>query len=145
MRRYPGNQREAANRLLAAPQQRLAPWQCVVVLGCTAAAALLAGGSKRGPASGTGAAPEGNGLEKRDAALDEAIRSGMKRASIPGAIVGVWREGQPPYVRAFGVRDTTSGEPMTTDLSMRIGSNSRTFTVTGILMLADRGKLGLDE
>jgi len=145
MRRYPGNQREAANRLLAAPQQRLAPWQCVVVLGCTAAAALLAGCSKRGPASGTGAAPEVNAMEKRDAALDEAIRSGMKRASIPGAIVGVWREGQPPYVRAFGVRDTASGEPMTTDLSMRIGSNSRAFTVTGILMLADQGKLDLDD
>jgi D-alanyl-D-alanine carboxypeptidase len=117
----------------------------VVVLGCTAAAALLAGCSKCGPASGTGAAPEVNAMEKRDAALDEVIRSGMKRASIPGAIVGVWREGQPPYVRAFGVRDTASGEPMATDLSMRIGSNSRAFTVTGILMLADRGKLGLDE
>src|SRR2546430_4909045 len=32
-----------------------------------------------------------------------------------------------------------------TDLSMRIGSTSKTFTVTAILMLAKEGKLGLDD
>src|SRR5262249_43142481 len=47
--------------------------------------------------------------------------------------------------RAFGVRDTASGEPMTTGLYMRIGSNTKAFVVTGILMLADQGKLGLDD
>ena len=34
---------------------------------------------------------------------------------------------------------------MATDLYMRIGSNSKAFTVTAILMLADQGKLGLDD
>src|SRR5262249_8042775 len=43
------------------------------------------------------------------------------------------------------VRDTASGEPMTTDLSMRIGSNSRAFTVTALLQLVDQGKLRLDD
>jgi len=146
MRHDPDNQPETPSRSRAAPHQRLAPWRCVVVLGCAAAAALLAGCSNAGPASsGTGAALEASTTEKRDAALAEAIRSGMQRASIPGAIVGVWREGQPPYVRAFGVRDTASGEPMATDLSMRIGSNTKAFVVTAILMLADQGKLGLDD
>ena len=32
---------------------------------------------------------------------------------------------------------------MATDLYMRIGGNSKTFTVTAILMLADQGKLVL--
>ena len=102
------------------------------------------GGDQQGEGKQT-AAPEASATEKRDAALAEAIRSGMQRASIPGAIVGVWREGQPPYVRAFGVRDTASGEPMATDLYMRIGSNTKAFVVTAILMLADQGKLGLDD
>jgi len=146
MRRDPGKQLEAPNRLRAALHQRLAPWRCVVVLSCAAAAALLAGYSNAGPASsGTGAALEASATEKSDAALAEAIRSAMQRASIPGAIVGVWREGQPPYVRAFGVLDMASGEPMATDLSMRIGSNTKAFVVTAILMLADQGKLGLDD
>src|SRR5262245_33304156 len=34
---------------------------------------------------------------------------------------------------------------MTTDLYIRIGSVTKTFTVTAILMLADQGKLGLDN
>jgi len=34
---------------------------------------------------------------------------------------------------------------MATDLYMRIAGTSKTFTVTAILMLADMGKLGLDE
>src|SRR5829696_8256573 len=34
---------------------------------------------------------------------------------------------------------------MAPDLYMRIGSTTKTFTVTAILMLADQGKLGLDD
>jgi D-alanyl-D-alanine carboxypeptidase len=69
----------------------------------------------------------------------------MKNAGAPGAIVGIWQDGQEPYIKAFGVQDTATGEPMTTDLHMRIGSNSKTFTITSILMLADQGKLNLDD
>ena len=45
-----------------------------------------------------------------------------------------------------GVRCPRYGDrqPMATDLFMRIGSTSKTFTVTAVLMLADQGKLGLD-
>jgi len=78
-------------------------------------------------------------------ALDKAIPAAMARASIPGTIVGVWQDGREPYVRAFGVRDTATGEPMTTDLYMRIGSATKTFTVTAILMLVDQSRLGLDD
>jgi D-alanyl-D-alanine carboxypeptidase len=63
--------------------------------------------------------------DKRDAALDAAIPAAMQRASVPGAIVGIWQDGRAPYVRAFGVRDTATRQPMATDLYMRIGSNSR--------------------
>jgi D-alanyl-D-alanine carboxypeptidase len=118
----------------------------IAVLGFAAAVALLAGCSKARTASSTAAAESSaSAAEKRDAALTEAIRTGMQRASIAGSIVGVWREGQPPYVRAFGVRDTASGDRMATELYMRIGSNTKAFVVTGILMLADQGKLGLDD
>src|SRR5215813_3742795 len=146
MRRDPDNQREALSRAGAAPHRRLARRRCAAVLGFAAAAALLAGCSPAAPvSSATADASAASAAEKRDAALTEVIRTGMQRASIPGAIVGVWREGQPPYVRAFGVRDTASGEPMAPDLHMRIGSNTKAFVVTAILMLADQGKLGLDD
>ena len=91
------------------------------------------------------AARAASSADERAAALDKAIPAAMQRASVPGAIVGIWQDGREPYVRAFGVRDTATRQPMATDLYMRIGSNSKTFTVTAILMLADQGKLGLDD
>src|SRR4051794_26147822 len=82
MRRDPDNQREALSRAGASRHQRLALWRCVVVLGCAVAAALLAGCSNADPASsGTGPALAASATEKRDAALDDAIRTGMQRAS----------------------------------------------------------------
>jgi D-alanyl-D-alanine carboxypeptidase len=107
---------------------------CVLAIVATLASALPAGRSDAADPAGESAA-----------ALDKAIPLAMERASVPGAIVGIWQDGSEPYVRAFGVRDTATGEKMAADLSMRIGSNSKTFTVTAILMLADQGKLGLDD
>jgi len=83
--------------------------------------------------------------DPRAAALDQAIPAAMQRASVPGAIVGLWQDGRAPYVRTFGVRDTATREPMATDLYMRIGSNTKAFTVTALLILADQGKLRLDD
>jgi D-alanyl-D-alanine carboxypeptidase len=83
--------------------------------------------------------------DERAAALDQAIPLALQRGSIPGVMVGIWQDGHEPYVRAFGVSDTATGEKMATDLSMRIGSNTKAFTVAAVLILADQGKLGLDD
>lgn len=88
---------------------------------------------------------DGRRSADRDAQLTAAVPELMRQASIPGAIVGVWQEGKPAYVRAFGVQDTSTGQPMTADLHMRIGSLTKTFTVTALLQLAQQGKLGLDD
>ena len=65
-------------------------------------------------------------------------------ANVPGAIIGVWGP-DGSYIRAFGVADKATREPMKTDFYSRIGSVTKTFTVTGVLQLADQGKLGLDD
>lgn len=76
--------------------------------------------------------------------LDTTINQAMTAASIPGAIIGVWGpDGR--YVRAVGVADKATGAPMKTDFYSRIGSETKTFTVTGVLQLADQNKLGLDD
>jgi D-alanyl-D-alanine carboxypeptidase len=76
--------------------------------------------------------------------LDAAVNQAMTAAGVPGAIVGIWGPGG-DYVRAFGVADKATGAPMKTDFYSRIGSVTKTFTVTAILQLADQGKLGLDD
>lgn len=76
--------------------------------------------------------------------LDDAVDRVMGEAAIPGAVVGIWRpEGD--YVQAFGVADTTTRDPMKTDVYSRIGSQTKTFTVTAVLLLADQGRVGLDD
>src|SRR6476646_1303982 len=74
--------------------------------------------------------------DQRDVALDAAIPAAMQKASVPGAIVGIWQDGRAPYVRTFGERNVATREPMASNLYMRIGSTSKSFTTTAILLLA---------
>ena len=87
------------------------------------------------------AAPVNDALAQR---LDAAINGAMTAANVPGVIVGIWGP-DGSYVRTFGVADKATRTPMKTDFYSRIGSVTKTFTVTGILQLADQGKLGLDD
>ncbi|MET9661061.1 serine hydrolase domain-containing protein [Streptomyces sp. NPDC006510] len=77
--------------------------------------------------------------------LDRAVRQVMDDARVPGVTVGLWAPGKGSYVRAFGVADKSSGAPMSTGLNMRVGSVTKTFTVTALLTLVDQGKVGLDD
>ncbi|MGH7746775.1 MAG: serine hydrolase domain-containing protein, partial [Candidatus Dormibacteria bacterium] len=45
----------------------------------------------------------------------------------------------------FGTADPNTNQPMATNLYMRIGSLTKTFTVTAVLQLVDKGDVGLDD
>ncbi|WP_327263713.1 beta-lactamase family protein [Streptomyces sp. NBC_01232] len=77
--------------------------------------------------------------------LDDAVKKVLAEARIPGVIVAVSAPGKGEYVRSFGVADKATGAPMTPNLNMRIGSVTKTFTVTALLELVDQGKVGLDD
>jgi D-alanyl-D-alanine carboxypeptidase len=106
-------------------------------------------GEKSPPQSSTTGAPPtpaitkplDDALAKR---LDAAVNAAMTAAGVPGAIVGIWGP-DGDYVRAFGLADKATKAPMKADFYSRIGSVTKTFTVTAILQLADQGKLGLDD
>jgi D-alanyl-D-alanine carboxypeptidase len=93
------------------------------------------------PSSSEAAKPMTDALAQR---LDAAVDQAMTAASVPGAIIGIWGP-DGTYVRAFGVADKSTRDPMRTDFYSRIGSVTKTFTVTAVLQLADQGKLGLDD
>ncbi|MFB7101268.1 serine hydrolase domain-containing protein [Streptomyces hydrogenans] len=77
--------------------------------------------------------------------LDTTVEKVRRDAGIPGLVVGVWMPGKGCYVRATGVADKKTGEPMSTRGYLRIGSETKTFTVTALLQLVDEGKVGLDD
>ncbi|MCX4766495.1 beta-lactamase family protein [Streptomyces sp. NBC_01275] len=77
--------------------------------------------------------------------VDDAVQRVMEQANVPGVAVGIWTPDKGQYVKAFGVADKETGREMTPDLYMRIGSETKTFTVTALLELVDQGKIGLDD
>ncbi|MEU9455505.1 serine hydrolase domain-containing protein [Streptomyces sp. NPDC048277] len=77
--------------------------------------------------------------------LDAAVQQVMREANVPGVTVGIWTPGQADYVRSFGVANKETGQPMSSDMYMRIGSETKMFTVTALLQLVDEGRLSLDD
>ncbi|MFE2477333.1 serine hydrolase [Streptomyces sp. NPDC059389] len=77
--------------------------------------------------------------------LDDAVLKVMSQAKVPGVMVSLSAPGKGSYVRAFGVADKATGRPIATDMYMRIGSETKTFTVTALLQLVDQGKVKLDD
>ncbi|MER6776168.1 MULTISPECIES: serine hydrolase domain-containing protein [unclassified Streptomyces] len=77
--------------------------------------------------------------------LDAAITEVMKQTGMPGLNIGLWMPGRGVYEKSFGIADRQTGTPMKADLHSRIGSVTKTFTVTGLLQLVDQGEVGLDD
>ena len=115
----------------------------LTVSGCTGEPATQQPSATAPPTSSSAepAKPVSDAVAQR---LDAAVNQAMAAANVPGAIIGVWGP-DGSYIRAFGVADKATREPMKTDFYSRIGSETKTFTVTGVLQLADQGKLGLDD
>ncbi|MFF7388585.1 serine hydrolase domain-containing protein [Streptomyces scabiei] len=79
------------------------------------------------------------------ARLDQAVEGVRREAGIPGVTVGLWMPGRGCYVRSTGVADVVTRRPMTPDLFMRIGSETKTFTATALLRLVDDRRVRLDD
>jgi CubicO group peptidase (beta-lactamase class C family) len=83
-----------------------------------------------------------------DAALDYVPRwleHQMAVAEQPGCVVAIARHGHVIFERAWGVANLDTAEPLTPRHRFRIASHSKTFTAAAVLILRERGKLGLDD
>jgi D-alanyl-D-alanine carboxypeptidase len=89
-----------------------------------------------------GAAPFAPAVETR---LDEALERTRRQVHIPSVIVSLHIPGEGLWERAVGVADKTTEQPMQAGMHTRIGSITKTVTVTALLLLAQDGRLGLDD
>ena len=76
--------------------------------------------------------------------VDTFIDGLMRMYDIPGAGVALVQNGAVRYVQGYGVRDTSTGEPVTPDTLFAIGSVTKSFTALGAAQLVDRGVIALD-
>jgi CubicO group peptidase (beta-lactamase class C family) len=84
----------------------------------------------------------GNALIKANSqrVLEDAVN-----AEAPGCSAAVGFRGTVVWTGVRGVADTATGDKITPDTVFDIGSVSKQFTATAILLLADAGKLTLDD
>jgi CubicO group peptidase (beta-lactamase class C family) len=66
-------------------------------------------------------------------------------ASTPGCAVAVDRTGQPPIARAYGSADLEHGAANQVDTVFEAGSVSKQFTAAAVLLLAQEGRLSLQD
>ncbi len=64
---------------------------------------------------------------------------------VPSASVGIVKNGQIVYTHAFGLAHQRPDVPATSDMAYPIGSVSKQFTATAVLLLQQDGKLSLDD
>jgi len=76
--------------------------------------------------------------------IDRAIAPFFDARS-PGATVIVVKDGKTVLRRAYGLANTATGEALRPEMVLRLGSITKQFTSAAILMLAEEGKLALDD
>ena len=76
--------------------------------------------------------------------LAALLREHASRHSVPGAAIGILREGE--VTTAYcGVADLRSGQPVTPETLFSVGSLTKSMVATVIARLAQAGRLSLDE
>jgi CubicO group peptidase (beta-lactamase class C family) len=81
--------------------------------------------------------------------IDRIARQVLEQTGVPSASVAVVQHGKLVYTRAYGsarlATDKTPAIPATPEMRYSIGSISKQFTATAILLLQEEGKLSLDD
>lgn len=78
------------------------------------------------------------------AQLEAYIEETIARYQIPGAAVAIVQNGEVVYAEGFGVRDPATGEPITPETLMRIGSTGKSLTTLLMATLVDDGLMEWD-
>jgi CubicO group peptidase (beta-lactamase class C family) len=77
--------------------------------------------------------------------IDRAVAEEMQNQHIPGLSVGVMRDGRLIKARGYGFANLELSVPATSDTVYAIGSVSKEFIAAGILLLAQDGRLSVDD
>lgn len=78
-------------------------------------------------------------------ALDAFIEASMKQWEVPGVAVAIVQDDAIAHIKGYGVRDLTTGAPVTPETLFAIGSASKAFTTAAISILVDEGRMQWDD
>ncbi|MGI8838761.1 MAG: serine hydrolase domain-containing protein [Pyrinomonadaceae bacterium] len=82
--------------------------------------------------------------ETRNDIVDQLFRE-WDKPSTPGCALGVIRDGELVYERGYGMADLEHNIPLTSESVFYVASMSKQFTAASVALLAQQGKLSLDD
>lgn len=112
---------------------RLAPLFAIV-------AAMACGAAAAAPPAARDA-----GNDADNAAQIDAIFAPWSGSATPGCALGIARDGEPDLIRGYGMANLEHGVPIAPDSVFHTASISKQFTAFAIALLAQDGKLSLDD
>ncbi|MET3494942.1 serine hydrolase [Variovorax boronicumulans] len=77
--------------------------------------------------------------------LERLVEASMEEWNVPGLALAVIQDGEVALLKGYGVRDTDTGLPVTTDTQFLLCSITKSFTAAGLGLLVDERKLDWDR
>jgi D-alanyl-D-alanine carboxypeptidase len=77
--------------------------------------------------------------------IDDIVHKVLATTGVPSASLAVVKDGRIAYLQAYGAARLEPQTPASSEMRYSIGSISKQFTAAAILMLAEEGKLALDD
>jgi CubicO group peptidase (beta-lactamase class C family) len=77
--------------------------------------------------------------------LDSYVQKGMREWQVPGLAVVIVKDGKVVVMKGYGVKDTTTRQPVDEHTLFMIASNTKLFTATALAQLEYDKKLSLDD
>ena len=77
--------------------------------------------------------------------VERYISSGMKALDVPGLAIGIIANNKLLYGKGFGVRSKSGGAAVDTQTVFQIGSATKGFLATTLVMMVDRGAFKWDD
>jgi D-alanyl-D-alanine carboxypeptidase len=84
-------------------------------------------------------------LPSRADKIDDYIRAEMEKQHIPGLSLAVIKDGQVIKIEGYGLANIELNLPVKPETVFKIGSVSKQFIATGIMLLLEEGKLTIDD
>src|SRR5262245_61674479 len=75
----------------------------------------------------------------------DALFKDFNQPNVPGASVTVIKNGKPIFTKAYGMANLEKKAPCSTNTNFRLASVTKQFTAMAIMILAERGKLSLED
>lgn len=77
--------------------------------------------------------------------IDDWVMAQMEGARIPGLALGAARDGSVIFAKGYGYADLADRRPVTAQTMFHIASVTKTITASAMMLLVERGMIGLDD